>query len=277
VKFKTIFILFNAIILFSFLFVFLMPLIVLGGEYGNLFLKSNWYIAIIFVAAMGALNAYFISNWKMFHYLERENWQGLQGYLDEKLNKKGQISSRQVRIYLNTALVLSQVDKITHIREILKENAPRQYRRFALELGIPFLVEGQFLEGYNYYSQTPDKSGNLPWISWAKAFCLLNLRRMDEGRELLLKLLEQGRNKPLQLMAAYLLSSLGTEDEATNKVLQDTRTSLKENSSPKELTGKMNRQKESNLLLLLFGKVYSEALDWCFVEGLPGSPEGVTQ
>ncbi|NLJ47390.1 MAG: hypothetical protein GX430_12650, partial [Treponema sp.] len=61
-KFKTIFILFNAVVAFSFLFIFLFPLFILGGEYAVGFWKTNWFLGILFLVILGILNWFFLSN-----------------------------------------------------------------------------------------------------------------------------------------------------------------------------------------------------------------------
>lgn len=250
---------------------------ILGADYGHLFLKNNWYVALLFVLAMVVLNIYFLLNWKMFQYLEKEDWSGLFDYLSAKLQKRGQLSIRQIRMYLNTALVLSKVDEIVELRDKLKANAPRKFNKFVLELGIPYLVDGQSLEGYNYFNNFSSTSNQRDWIHWAKAFCLLNLQRREDGKEVLVQLLGQTKNPIIILMSTYLLTSLGMDDDDTAKILSTYKDMLNEKFSKAQLNKKMNVQKETNLLLLLFGKVYTEALDWCFDHSLPSSEKIVSQ
>ena len=65
-KFRTIFILFNVVIIVSFLFVFLLPLFLLGPESSLGFWKGNWYLALFFLALIAGLNAFFIVNRQTF-------------------------------------------------------------------------------------------------------------------------------------------------------------------------------------------------------------------
>ncbi len=68
-KFKTIFILFNAVIIFSFLIIYFMPLMMLGWEYATVFWSKNWFLPLLFAGVLALLNTYFISNWKLFSLL----------------------------------------------------------------------------------------------------------------------------------------------------------------------------------------------------------------
>jgi len=74
-KFKTIYILFNAVILISFAFIFFMPLLLLGSDYFSLFVAKNWIAGVLFVITLIIINGYFLANWKLFRLLEsRGTW-----------------------------------------------------------------------------------------------------------------------------------------------------------------------------------------------------------
>ena len=81
-KFKTIFIIFNVVIVFSFLFIFFMPLFLLGGDYFVDFFFNNWFIGILFVITLFIFNFYFLQNWQLFRLLENEDWNKLIEFLE---------------------------------------------------------------------------------------------------------------------------------------------------------------------------------------------------
>ena len=76
-KFKIIFILFNVVVLFSLLMIIFMPVLMLGSEYGFSFFASIWYVVVLFVVVIGAVDTYFLINWKLFRFLEEEKWDDL--------------------------------------------------------------------------------------------------------------------------------------------------------------------------------------------------------
>ena len=77
-KFKTIFLLFNIIIVISFVFIFFMPVFMLGADYGITFWQKNWPLAIFFVLILAAFNGFFLSNWQVFSLIEAERWDSIR-------------------------------------------------------------------------------------------------------------------------------------------------------------------------------------------------------
>ena len=116
-KFKGIFVIFNSVVAFSFLFVFLMPLFVLDGAAYGIFLASNWYLAKAFLGVMGVLNAYFIVNWKIFRLLEREDWPALNEVLKNRLFEQKRYTSRDVALFVNTSLLMSDISSIERLED----------------------------------------------------------------------------------------------------------------------------------------------------------------
>ena len=72
-KFRLIFIVFNVVLVISFLVIYVTPLLILGWSYTRIFWANNWYLPVIFVGIIGVLNAYFASNRKLFRLLENED------------------------------------------------------------------------------------------------------------------------------------------------------------------------------------------------------------
>ena len=168
-KFKVIFALFNVVVVLSFLFIFLMPVFFLGWDYTQLFWSSNWILAAAFAAVMIGLNAYFLSNWKLFTYLESEDWQGLIGYLEDRIYRKGRISRQRIRVLVNTYVVVANTDKIAALEDHLRERAPSYLPRFALHFGIPHLVGNnpQDIEAYYGEMRQNPQCRDRTWIDWS--------------------------------------------------------------------------------------------------------------
>ena len=61
-RFKIVFILFNVVIVASFLIIYLMPLAMLGMDYTREFWANNWGLPIVFVVILAILNGYFTIN-----------------------------------------------------------------------------------------------------------------------------------------------------------------------------------------------------------------------
>ena len=131
-RFKTIFIIFNIVIIISFLFIFFMPLLLLGvGQFDD-FLAKNWISGVLFVLALGGFNAYFIRNWRLFELLEKEDWQSLIAYLEEAIYDKRRINRRHTKILINSYLVTSNTDAILKLGAFLSEQKPEIVPSFAI-------------------------------------------------------------------------------------------------------------------------------------------------
>jgi len=74
IRFRLIVLIFNIVIVLSFLFVFLFPLLLLGPSYFSLFISHNWVAGLLFLAALAAVNLYFAVNGRLFGLLEKEDW-----------------------------------------------------------------------------------------------------------------------------------------------------------------------------------------------------------
>ena len=104
-KFTTIFVLFNAVFAFSFLFIFLMPFVVLGAGSSAGFWSANWPMAAFFAAALAALNGFFLANRRVFTLVEKEDWAGLSSLLSDRMYRKGAFRGQYVRLMVNASLL----------------------------------------------------------------------------------------------------------------------------------------------------------------------------
>ncbi len=97
------------------------PLFLLGGDWFTLFWTRNWPIAIVFVVTLGAVDTYFLLNWRLFQGLEKEDWASVAGTLEHRIFRGGPVMASNVRILLNTYLVTSNTDGILALEAYLAE------------------------------------------------------------------------------------------------------------------------------------------------------------
>jgi len=264
-KFKTIFFLFNGIILFSFLFIALMPLFVLGGEYTSIFWKENWFLAFIFVIFISVLDAYFIINWKMFSLLEREDWPGLTSYLENEIYEKKHLNKRNIRMMVNTALTISNLDKITRLEKEVSEKKPLLLGKFGVMLGIPFLLNQNLDEGKEYFSKCIEKAGekDLPWLKWCQSFLLLSGKETSDASSVLIDLTSQEKDPILKLLSMYLISSLpGFEEDEIQKLNKEN--FLKRYPLQKSLQKEITKTKNRNIVVLLLSSILDDSQTWIY-------------
>lgn len=262
-KFKLIFLLFNGIIAVSFLFVFLMPLFFLGPDYARVFWMENWYLAAVFIVIIGGLNAYFALNRRLFSLLEAEDWQGLKAYLENRVFTKKRFTQQQLRILINTYIVLAEPEKIRNLEAELNERTSRLVPILALEFGIPRLLRNdpdEMIEYYDRYRNHP-KAKQRDWLTWAYSFAIMQKQRSEEARDVLLKLCEQTREPLVRLFSLYLLDAFReTDAELAQRV--DT---YKAEFRRRYGSGKLQREIEknrANLQVVVLARLVKNATEW---------------
>ncbi len=272
-KFKTLFFLFNLVILVSFAFIFFMPLPVLGWEYALSFWVSNWPIAVLFLAVLAALDSYFIANWRLFGLLEREDWPGLRTLLEGELARKGVLGVQKTRIFLNACLIGQNPGRINELRETYLAKKVRFLPKVALSLGLPLVLEGKaeaiesfFVPLLDVKATGPDG----PWIRWCVAFARL-LRQDTAGAKDLLKAgLSDLRQPLLQLLSLYLLDNLRHGSAEVAELVDGQKARLAARLTPKEWSVHLDGLKEKVILVLFMEKLIGEARQWLTPpEGVP--------
>jgi hypothetical protein len=264
VKFKLIFILFNIVILFSFLIIIFMPLAMLGWEFTMGFWSEYWYLTLIFLVVMALLNAYFIMNWRLFSLLEREEWGGIIGYVRNRM-KAGRIRSQEIRIGINAALVSSRLDEIGSFEAILREKKPSALAEFALPLGIPYLLNNDHSGAESYFQEfLEQKNRDRPWIIWSYGFSLLLQRRLEEATVQFLGLYSE-KNPVLLLLSAYMLETCAGEDQEARTKKEEMVSRLREHYNRDTLVKQIGKAK-SAVHVVILSKVIDEALEWLYPE-----------
>ncbi|MFP4409215.1 MAG: hypothetical protein ACLFPW_11905 [Spirochaetaceae bacterium] len=266
-KFKAVFFLFNVVVLLSFLFIFLMPLFFLGRQYTQLFWADNWYLALIFVAILAGLNGYFISNWKLFTYLEREDWNTLASYLEDRIFEKKIFRAQEVRLLIHSYIALNRAAEIRQIEAKLREEKPSLRNRFALAFGVPHLLSNNGEEMVEYFGEMREKAPQpkRPWVRWAYGFGLMLSGRTDEAKPVIRAVAEESRDPLLQVVALYLLDAFREHDEEIRELIRDRCQTFRRRNSRAKVERLLERQR-SELHILVVSKLVQSALDWCFKE-----------
>ena len=261
-KFKIIFILFNVVILFSFLIIFFMPLAMLGWDYTREFWIGNWYLPLIFLVVMGLLNGYFLMNWRLFSLLEREEWGGIIGYVLDRL-RAGRIRRSEIRICINAALVSLRLEAISEIESLLREKRPQLLGDFALSLGIPYLLKNDPAGAENYFREFLELRGkDGPWITWCYGFALLLQRKLEEAKVQFLALTESG-DPLLLLLSAYMLDTCAGDDPEAAARREEMAEKLRGKYVRSALEKEIEKAK-SAVHIVILSKVVDEAVDWLY-------------
>jgi len=260
-KFKVVFILFNVVIVISFLVIYFMPLAMLGWDYTKEFWGRNWGLPILFAVILGGLNGYFAFNWQLFRLLEREDWDGLIDHLEKRIIEKRIILAQQCRILINAYLVRSRLDSVSRLEAVIRERRPRLMRRLVMPLGVRHLLSNDPEVMLTYFGEFKDlriREGG--WVRWAYGFASLLAEHRDEALKYLRRVIAEERNPLLLLLSAYLLDSV--EPGSGRTAIEG----FKKRYTPERLASETERQRGSVQVVIL-ARLIDEASDWLFDEG----------
>ena len=265
VKFKVIFIVFNALILLSLGFIVLMPFFILGWDYTRLFWSKNWYLALAFLAILAVLNGYFAMNWRLFGLLEAEKWAELEKYLEHRVVDRKSSSRQAIRILLNTYLVRSNLAGMEWLETHLRERKPALAEEFALEFGIPYLLKNDYpkMEAYFRSAAAKARRGDRSWLEWNLAFACVLQKNRAEARQLLLGLFKREKGPVLRLLTLYLLDAAREDDAAAAAELEQGRRSLS-SAFDREGLLRLTQKEKGNVQAAILSRLINEAVDWLY-------------
>jgi hypothetical protein len=272
VKFKTIFILFNAILVFSFAFIFIMPFMLLGVKYSMQFWLQNWPMVIFFAVVLAGFNAFFVMNWKLFSLLESEDWNSLGALLGEKVFSRKRYDRRTLRLLVNTALLRGDMQTIERLESLLRSEKPGSLRRDAVLFGAARLLRNDSVASERFLSEFADGKGveNPAWMQFYYSFALVLCKKVDEA-SLRLEALMGSKDPILALLSAYLLGTLGTTGATSTERQRLAAAALARRA---EIVAKYNQDRwtreveraKSEVHIVILSRILDEATAW-LIEG----------
>jgi hypothetical protein len=271
-KFKTIFILFNGVIVVAFLFVFLLPLILLGPEYFRMFFQKNWIAAALFLATLIIINGYFFYNRKMFRLLEREDWPELIRLLEDSIYRRGRLRGASCRMLLNAYLITANTAPIAELEARVRRDRPALLKPLALLFGLPYLLRGEPEAAESYFGPLASQAGvaDRPWIRWNYAFSLMQRKSYDRAKEELLGLLADRPEPVLRLLTVYLLDSYAKAHPEVAGPVERGREELIRRWSAEQWRHKLENS-GGNPQISLLAPILREAREWLFSPRVSGS------
>ena len=275
-KFKTLYVLFNAVIVAAFLFIFLLPLAMLGPDYFRQFAQKNWIAALLFLATLININGYFAYNWKLFRLLEREDWPGLIRLLEDSIYRRGRLTKGSCRLLLNAYLITSNSEAIAALEARVRRDKPAVIRALALPFGLPYLLRREPEKesadaAAGYFGPLVREPGvaDRGWLRWNYAFSLMRLKRYDEARAQLEALLEARPRPELRLLGLYMLESFAEGDPQLRERLERGRQELRRRHP--QMQWRKRLEAGGNPQVTLLAPVLREARDWLFSDRAAGS------
>jgi hypothetical protein len=263
-KFRTIFWIFNIVLLISFLAVGFMPIPLLGWEVTQQFWGDYWYLFLAFLVGIVVINVLFLNNFKLVELLESEDWDQLLDYLQEKMKSKV-LDERDARNYINTALMINKPELIPQLKAHLGEHRPQLLEKLALYLGLPFFVDQDLESSEEYYRTYLEsrKAENLDWIRWLHAFSRAVQKKTEGTKEEFADLVGQSKDPIIRLLSLYLMesfSSLFTTQE--ENLFEEAKSTLNQEYSRSFWKKALEKASAVNILILLVKNIIGEAYTW---------------
>ncbi|PKL08510.1 MAG: hypothetical protein CVV51_08560 [Spirochaetae bacterium HGW-Spirochaetae-7] len=272
-KFKTIFALFNIILIFSFGFIFMMPFMLLGSEYSLPFWTKNWPLFLFFTAVLIGFNAFFVSNWRLFSLLESEDWEALGSLLGQRVFDRKRYDRRTVRLLVNTSLLRGDMDTVKRLETALRTDKPAALRRDAVLFGAARLLANDAEASVRFLSEFADGAGveNPEWMRFYHAFALVLGKRASEAAARLMPTLSS-KDPVLSLLSAYTLGTTcavavtPAERQSLVAAAEGRRAELARRYGAVRWAREVERAK-SEIHIVILSKVLDEATSWLFPVG----------
>lgn len=264
-KLNTIIVIFNFLIVVSFLFVFLLPVLFLGWEFASSFWADNWYLTLIFVAVLALLNGYFGRNAALFSALEREDWTRVIDTLRRRIYTKGQASDQNVHLLVNAYLVTSKPESIGELEAHLREHHPKALSRNALSLGIPHLLSSEGEEIRDFYAEfrSDQLARDGGWVEWCYGYGSLLAGQYDEARASLEAIATRSGPGVLKALAAYLLRPFVDLDAAVGGQIEAYRNQIVTSLSERDWERRVDRAR-GKLHVLVLSALVRDVGNWLY-------------
>ena len=244
-RFKSIFWLFNIVVFIALALIVAGSIIILGEDSISLFWGNMWFLIVVFTAVVGILDAYFIRNWKLFTYLENEDWASLLAWLEEQLYIKHRLNQAYANLLINTALTVSNYESVKKLEKEIRTRKPSLIKHVGVSLGIPLFRDRNPEAIKNYYGPLAKdpKTKQRSWARWANAQA-----SADAGIAELVELLND-RDPAIVLLSINVLENyLSVLDENSLEKLQAAKSIMIEKLKGSGGEKLISRSREDNLL-----------------------------
>ncbi|WP_304239568.1 hypothetical protein [Gracilinema caldarium] len=264
-KFKSIFILFNIVIILSFCFVFAMPFFALGPEFALKFWTTSWPLGLLLLVILAGFDSFFIINLKIFELLEREDWPALVQYLEDRVIKQHRYSQRLVKLLIHSYLVMSDPQSVINLETLLKKDKPKLLAANSLLFGISHVLKGDHAGAVNLFLEQ-EKIGGLKneWEQWYLCFALLLQKRFTEAADRLIGLAQNGKDSLVCALSALFLwdtiqNAVPEKAEAAKSAAERAKTRIKKALPDLRAWNKELGKAQGEIQVIILGKSLQDA------------------
>jgi hypothetical protein len=209
VKFTTVFILFNVVLVLFLAALGVAPVFLMGSKYLGVFWASIWPLALILLLVIVGFDVYFIGNRRLYQLLEKEDWPALAHYLEGQVITRARYQERLVKLLANTYIVLADPAAVLNLEAKTGVAKPAILEKNALVFGTARVLTKDY-RGAAHFFEEREKSGVLKgddkaWVRWYRGFSLMLSREYDEAARIFTDLSASSRCAEAAGLSAYFL------------------------------------------------------------------------
>ena len=213
-KFKALVVIINIVLIFTFLFLFFVSFILGTPALRRELWPGNLIMAAILLSVLAILNSVFIKNRAVMDFLEKEDWPGLAHHLEVRVLGRGMYGRRNVRLLLESLVVLGDFKTIEKLAAQLKSSRPRLHRELASSLSGAFILAGKYaLASETATSALVGSKGlrreDRAWLGFYRGLSLYMARLYGEALEEFMPLCGESDDPLITAISGYLCSVSG--------------------------------------------------------------------
>ncbi|MDR0689285.1 MAG: hypothetical protein LBG08_03325 [Spirochaetaceae bacterium] len=207
-KFTSVFIAFNIIILFFLLLVCGLPVIFFKSWSFGDFWSITWPAVVFLLVILIGPDGFYFINRRLFQLLEKEDWPALVRYLEERIFKEGRYTRRLVRLLANTYLILSDSASVTGLENKTAIAKPALVDANALIFGTARIL-GKDTGGaaaFFFKRLNSAKTESADWVHWYYGFSLLLDRQFSAAGDQFKTLAAESKDGIITGLSAFFLA-----------------------------------------------------------------------
>lgn len=249
--------------LLSFLAIFLLPVSVLGFEFISDFWGENWIFLIIFLLLIISLNVFFLANWSILKYVEKEDWNSLIPLLEKRIYKNNLITYSNVRLLVHAYLLRSSGESLLKLENHVRDKRKSLYRKTFLMFSSGHLLTDKPEELEQYFETAyRDKSlKGQEWIALKYILALVILNKYGKALEVL-KADEGKNNSPVLNLCRLYFSFLCSPPEDRDSIIAAKDDFISENNAI-SFEAALDKEK-GDIHVLFLSKIIEQAKEWAY-------------
>ncbi|MCP5514506.1 MAG: hypothetical protein H7A26_03460 [Spirochaetales bacterium] len=249
--------------LLSFMAIFFLPVSVLGFEFISDFWGENWIFLIIFLLLIISLNVFFLANWSILKYVEKEDWNSLIPLLEKRIYKNNFITYSNVRLLVHAYLLRSSGENLLKLENHVRDKRKNLYRKTFLMFSSGHLLTDKPEELEDYFETAyRDKSlKGQEWIALKYILALVIINKYEKALEVL-KAADGKNNSPVLKLLSLYFKFLCSPTEERDRIITAKDDFISGNDAA-SFEAALDKEK-GDIHVLFLSKIIEQAKEWAY-------------